>query len=358
MKCIRQQTVTLILLSLFCSITLQPTLAFTKTTSQSRPTPQKTTQPTGEDADSDEPSAQEQSFRYVYPIFTNSLVKHPERPRSTVWPALVSFILPGFDQWWENQWAAAGFYTGLAVAGLNINQSALNEMPNNLNDANNPTGRNDFARTALLGSQMFMAAGSYSAFTSFRSAVKSRQAQGDFDFLTVDENTGDLLKAPFEMSLLAKPTTYLPLLVAVGFAVGEVAGNGNAFSNNSFRLTDAGFAAGFSYLAGTNEEALFRGYMMPQLMQWWDSPFWSNFTTSVVFAAAHISSDNPVPWPQFALGGYLGYITQQNHWSLKQSVFVHAWWDVIVFTGSYLYNSRNDVKQATWLYLPVVSLTY
>jgi membrane protease YdiL (CAAX protease family) len=331
----------------FCSLVLVSPRALASDPNTTKPTGEQPIESSGEPAD-----------RYVYPIFTNTLVKEPPRRRSTVWPALVSFVLPGFDQWWENQWAAAGFYSGSAIVGLQIQANALNEMPKNLNDASNPTGRNDYARTALLGSQMVMAAGSYSAFTSFRSAVKSRQASGDFQFLTVDENTGDLLKAPFEMSLLKRPTTFLPILVALGFAVGDVAGNGNAFSNNSFRGTDVGFATGFSYLAGTNEEALFRGYMMPQLMQWWDSPFWSNFTTSVVFAAAHLSADNQLPLPQLALGGYLGYITQQNHWSLKQSVFVHAWWDVIVFTGAYLYNSRNDVQQASWLYLPVVSMTY
>lgn len=310
------------------------------------------------DASEKEKSVPYRKRRVTLPLFSMELPKEPERKRGVVLGPLLSFLLPGIDQWYENQYRSAAFYTGMAVVGIQVTVLGLKNLEerNFSADTTDPTGRDNDARMVMLGSQMYMAAGSYSAYESFRSAVRTRQPYGEYAFLTKEETTGDLLLAPFDYKLLARPTTFVPLglaLVGVSIALNQEGGLGNA----SFTASDAGFSAGFSYLAGTNEEALTRGWIMPAMMESWDSKFWSNTATATVFAAAHISPRNPVPWPQFVAGWYLGYLTQRNEWTLRESIFVHTWWDVIIFTGGYLYESQQDRKNAR-LYLPLVQATY
>ena len=287
-------------------------------------------------------------------FFSTDLHKHFEKKRNYLWLPLASFVMPGFDQWWENQNGPAITYTTAAVAGLAL-QSASVAGSDNLSSSLD--SRDDRARGAMLGSQIYMAAGSFSAYSSFRTAVKSRKQYGQFAFITHDETTDDLLLAPFDIHMITRPTTYIPLGIGLAIAALTLSGNGSAFEHNGFSGRDAGFAGGFSYLAGTNEEALFRGTMMPGFMQVMDSPFWSNTTTALVFGAAHISGDNPVPWPQFALGWYLGYLSQHNEWTLRESIFVHAWWDVLAFTSSYLYDSR-DPRYKSAIVMPLATIPF
>lgn len=269
-------------------------------------------------------------------------------------PALVSFLLPGFDQWVEGQYGPAAFYTGTATAGMFIAANALDENGEIIGSG--ISERNNNFRQYQLGSQLYMAAGSFSAYASFRSAVRSRQAYGQFSFLNKEETTDELLASPFYFSNMIKPTTFLPLLLLTGLVAVELGqGSDSTFQTNGYNGSDFAYGAGFSYLAGTNEEALFRGWLMPVTMQWFKSPFWSNMSTSLLFAAAHISPQNRVPWPQFVLGAYLGWVTQRNKWTLQESIFIHTWWDVIAFAAVYMDESRRDQAQ---IQVPLINASF
>lgn len=273
-------------------------------------------------------------------LFSFDLPKEPERPRNYILPPIASFFIPGLDQWWEDQIAPAGIYTGSAAVGVGL--VFQNQIERSQLDSTS-SSRDDSTRLFALGNQIYFAAGSFSAYHSFRSAAKSRQSQGEFNFLKIDETTDQLLTAPFQFHFLREPTTYLPLL---GLAI-AVAADTSVFRNNGFNERDAAFGAAFSYLAGTNEEALFRGTMMPIFRENLRSDFWSNTGTAVLFSAAHMSGDNPFPWPQLIGGWYLGYLTQKNDWTLAESVFIHTWWDVIAFTAIYLRESRDPNFRGT-----------
>jgi membrane protease YdiL (CAAX protease family) len=274
-----------------------------------------------------------------------------------VWPALASGLLPGFDQWWEEQNRQALAFSGFAVAGLMLNVDAQRRLAERPAQNISLDSRDDDVRTALLGSQMYSAAGSMSAYMSFRSAVRTQKPFGRFQFLENEESVDELLSAPLDFSFLKRPTTYLPLAGVATLMAVYASSDGDPFRGSSFRFSDAAFASSFSYLAGTNEEALFRGWMMPVYMDAWDSPFWSNTTQALVFALAHLGPDNPLPLPQLALGWYLGYLTQKNHWTLRESIFIHAWWDLLAFTGSYLHDARSGTHTAV-LRLPAVLITF
>ncbi len=61
-----------------------------------------------------------------------------------------------------------------------------------------------------------------------------------------------------------------------------VASDGMSMQN--FQGSDAFYSGAYSYNAGVGEEAMFRGWLMPVFHQKFDSPFWANATTSVLFA--------------------------------------------------------------------------
>jgi membrane protease YdiL (CAAX protease family) len=240
-----------------------------------------------------------------------------------------------------------------AADTMNLNS----EVPEVEEDEMDISSRDNEIRQYFLGGQIYMAAGSFSAYHGFRSAVRAHKEEGKFKFLTHEEKVDDILRAPFEFDFLSRKTTYIPLLIASGFMVLSSSSYSQIFKGNSFNFSDAFYGSAYSYLAGTHEEAMYRGWLMPVFMESWDSPFWSNATTSALFAAAHISDDNPVPWPQLLMGWYLGWMTQRNQWSLKEAVFLHTWWDVVIITGSYFIEARQDKERAV-LRLPVMTLSF
>ncbi len=292
--------------------------------------------------------------------FSLDLRKEPERPRNYILPPLISFVLPGFDQWAEGQQEAGFTYSSLGVTGLVVGSSAWYRFNNRgVRGATEIeiSDRDNEVRQYLLGVQLYSAAGSLSAYHSFRSAVRTRQAQGQFAFLSQEESVDEILKSPFRFSYLRRPTTYYPLLLGTA-AVGVIwAGHKSLFTRNQFNFADAFYSGSFSYLAGTHEEALFRGWMMPVLMESWKSPLWSNTATAAVFAAAHYSQSNKVPVFQFVAGWYLGYLTQKNNWTLSEAIFVHTWWDVIIFSGLYFVEARARPESAI-LNLPPITFSF
>ncbi len=282
-------------------------------------------------------------------IFDLGLRRRPEKPRNFFFPALGSFVVPGLGQWLEGQWQAGIFYGATGVAGLGIAAAAVQragELPN----ANVDTQSN-LIRTYQLGAQIYQSSGGLSAYASFRTAVRSQQPAGRFTFLKHEETTGDLLLAPFAFSEILRPTTFIPLLAAVALSLLD----SSAMRGRNLTFADAGFASAFSYNAGTHEEAVFRGWLMPIGQEYLGNEFWANTATATLFAAAHISSELKFPIYQFLVGWYLGYQTQANEWTLQQAIFIHTWWDVIAFTSIYL---TAKTRPAAMITLPLINLTW
>ncbi len=306
-------------------------------------------------------SASQNQSNFFSRAFSLELPREPERPRNYIIPPIMSAIFPGFDQWFEGQWEGASLYSGVALGGLVLQSSARRVMWEDLSQSHwedDIFSRNSHVRQFLLGSQIYMAAGSFSAYHSFRSAVRSRQAQGQFAFLAEEETVDELLLAPFRFGYLRRSTTWIPLVVAGGLVALNFSDYPQLFSGNGFGPSDVFYGGAYSYLAGTHEEALFRGWMMPVLMQSWNSPFWSNTVTSAAFALAHLGSVGlDVPWPQFIAGWYLGYLTQKNNWTLGESVFVHTWWDVIVITAAFAIEARDKSREVK-VNLPLLNFSY
>jgi len=287
-------------------------------------------------------------------IFDTQLLKNPETPRSFFWPQFASFILPGFDQWLEGQVPAGLFYSGIALGGLGAASYAQSQYTMSANPKlateSNPE------RTYLLGMQLTMAAGGMSAYASFRSAVHSQKIAGNFLFLKSEETVGDLLLAPFKFREVLKPSSYVPLLLALVLIATPTESAGR------LTFSDVFFTSAFSLNAGTHEEAVFRGWLMPIGMHYMDNRFLSNAAQAGIFGAMHISKENPYPIFQTLMGFYLGHLTQRNQWTLTQSVFVHTWWDIVLFGGSYFHNrirsSKGLATREIFLPFPPVALVF
>ncbi len=277
-------------------------------------------------------------------------------------PAL-SLFLPGLDQWWEGEYRAAAAYTGIWVGGSSLAATAIDSLKRREVESGSEIGtdeglasRDGDVRRAMLGGQMAFAAGSYSTLHAFQNAADSRRESGQYSFMG-EQVTGkaavlDTVAAPFRVSYLSRSSTYIPLGVIGALAAYSVKSKTPGYVNVALRDTDYAFGAGYSYLAGTHEEALFRGWMMPLIREYVAGDTTSNILQSLIFALAHRGSVD-LPIPQLLLGYHLGYVTQRNGWTLGEAAFIHTWWDVIAFMAAY---SKRESPAV--LNLPPLSLVF
>ena len=281
------------------------------------------------------------------------LPNEPDRPRNYWFPPLLSFILPGFDQWAEAQTGPAVVYSSVGLAGYLYGSNAAQDIriPKDKDDDESVLdNKGNAERKSLIGLQTMQVSGGISAYHSFRTAVRSRP--NEFKFLRYEETPKEILLAPFRFDFLARKTTWIPLglgLAVAGLQISALkADDTDDMKPSKFTGGDALFAGGLSYNAGTHEEAVFRGWVMPMFQEWTDSEWVSATASAAIFAAAHLST-NPRPIPQFMLGYYWGWLSQKNRWTLAEGIFIHAWWDVIFFATSYQFEkiSKSDKSSNT-----------
>lgn len=299
-----------------------------------------------------------------------------EKPRSAFWIPLTSFLLPGFDQYWEGQWYGAVGYTATAVAGYRYAASISNA---NFSKSTSESGEDDpqkdrnadfdsksiAGRKVMVGNQVAQWAGGMSTYHAFRTAVRTRKTNlGEYAFLNFEETPWDLMVAPARFDYLIRPTTFIPLAVIAAlssYSARQPAVDGYRVVKDVLRPEDYAFAGAFSYNAGTHEEAFFRGWIQPLLMEQWGSPWWSNFTQALIFSSAHLNT-NPFPIIQFGLGLHFGFVTQRNGYRISEVVFIHTWWNVVAFLASYstwqVPANTSQAVRGPVLWLPPLQYTF
>lgn len=284
------------------------------------------------------------------PIFALEIPDASIQRSSTYWHPLGSFFLPGLAQFSNGQTQAGLTYSLSGATGLIVGFRALLDMTDSDVHTNNDYSRlSDRAKIASWGLQFYQTAGSLSAYHAFRSVAKQRQAKGEFAFLKTDETPDKLLLAPFDLRFMLRPTVFLPLLLLGGIIHSENQ-QGRSVARR-ITASNAIFAGATSYNAGVGEEALFRGYMMMNFRESWQSDWWSNGGSAAIFAAAHLTPTNRQVWIQFLVGLYLGWLTQSNNWTLSESIFLHTWWDIVAL-------SDIMAQDPTAIVLPVLSYTF
>jgi membrane protease YdiL (CAAX protease family) len=201
-------------------------------------------------------------------------------------------------------------------------------------------------REVFLGTKSAQTFSALSSYHSFQTAVYSRKSIGEYSFLTSPAAPLDLVVAPFDFTYLTRPSTYVPLtILAMGFGyrLYQTSKDTNkSSSKNSTYAYDSALMTGISYHAGVGEEAIFRGFYLPFFHQQFGENFLaSNLVTSGLFALAHVSPSLPFPIVQFGLGYYFGMLTRDNNWDIRESAFLHTWWDAVIFLSE-MYIARRS----------------
>lgn len=288
-------------------------------------------------------SAHGEEFMSIQPI------RNPGKPHNAAWMPLASLFLPGFGQYFEKQWVSGATFTTVAASGIGLAAAAAAEISNSeLNDADLQE-QSDLQRQYTYGMQLYQFSGEMSAYHTFRTAVLTRQPHGDYGFIKNKEDTLDVMLSPFQLEHSIRPTTFIPLLVLATIGIAGLD------SGDYMDFGDSAFTAGVSYNAGVGEEALFRGYFMPVLRENLDSYWWANSIQAVVFGAAHLSSYNSFPLAQGLMGFYLGWLTHRNGYSIRQSAFLHTWWDVMAIGFQIAHENGKKVNAKTY---PLLNFTF
>ncbi len=305
------------------------------------------------------------------PAFVPSWTDDPENPPGVFWKPFFSLLLPGFGQWVDGQYGYASLYSGVAMGGYWL--SAVNEHKlkkeydtwayesRSKEAKENRQTFGELERRQAYGSQLAFAAGSFSAYHAFRTAVPSQQKAGRFEFLTQQETPGELMMAPLRFDYLKRPSTWIPLGLIAGLAFvssSAKVSESSEYERHPLNGSDYGYTAAISLAAGTHEELLFRGWYMPLMRQMTDGDLSANVITTATFALAHLGTTK-IPIPQALLGFHLGWVTQRNDWALSESIFIHTWWDVFAFLMQYELQKKDPrAAVAPALWLPPIQLAF
>jgi membrane protease YdiL (CAAX protease family) len=271
-----------------------------------------------------------------------------------------SIILPGFGQYLQSDLSGAA-YTAAAAAGLGVAIYGFVTMDTSgLGQANVTEVPEAWSyRSFLLGTLAYQGSGFLSAYAAFRSSVpRFQEEDGEYVFLGPPEPVGGLMLSPFRFSHLAEPTAGIPLGALAGIVAYAIADGRQGHPGARWTLSgdDVPFVGAESWNAGVSEEAIFRGWLYPFLYQSLGQSYWlANGAQALLFGAAHFDPEsNPMPWPQALLGFYFGWLTRRNGWTLSESIFVHAWWDMLLFTGQIATHYRDPGSRAAFrLDLPI-----
>ena len=256
-------------------------------------------------------------------------------PRQRALP-LASLLLPGLGQYVQGRVAPGLAYTGVGLTGLLVYTASDTTDIGSGGPPSDPA-----QRQALVGLQLYQTAGSLSAYDVFRSSARRQQTVGRYRFLTQHEPVGRLLTAPFDPVFLTRWTTWVGL--AYTGAVALLVANDPNRIDRSLTTQDVVFGSLVSLNAGIGEEALFRGWLYPELYQSFGQRFWpANGLQAAVFGALHPDAE----WFALVIAGwafYQGWLTRHNGWSVRESVFQHVWYDVVA-----ILLELGDARQVTF----------
>ncbi|MBM4304162.1 MAG: CPBP family intramembrane metalloprotease [Deltaproteobacteria bacterium] len=258
-------------------------------------------------------------------------------PRNYIVPPLLSFLIPGADQWVEGQFKPAGLYTSTGALGAVLLTQAKKTTPDN--------------RYRDLAWSFYFTAGGLSAYHSFRTALTTRIPNGEFSFMSsTPERPSELLEAPIDLTYLGRWTTLVPLGLAAG--VFFVVTPTKSDETTAASLDDGFYAGSVGYLTGIGEEAFFRGFVLPVLYEYTGDQKLTLGLSSLLFALGHgLKVSHFVT--AFFFGLYSGWLTQENNWSIGEVTFIHTWWDIMAFVADY----TNHRKHA-FLKLPTIAISF
>jgi len=261
-------------------------------------------------------------FLFFVDLSYGQTASHDEKRSVTLVP-VASFFLPGLGSFLEEDYSKGAKFLGYFGAGLGVLLSTEQRIKEfNKSDSLNFHHYRDLQREQDIGRAMAAHSMMFSLYDSFLSRVEDHKSDGKYLFLPKDQTINSVLKAPIKFEYMKRWTTYVPFSLAL--ILSPLQFNKSPRPDRfELRPVDGVSSTYMSYVAGTGEEAMFRGWMYPVLYQNTDNHFLSNAIQGTVFGYMH----GPKPYFQLAFGFYAGWLTKRNEFDIGEAAFVHAWWD-------------------------------
>lgn len=295
-----------------------------------------------------------------------SVLANPDRPRSDIGIPLVSFILPGFDQWWEGQYGYAATYTGVAIGGYAYSSHVM--QANGLNADGSSKADDDkaddeeeetrastrrtspFARPRSGRSSPKVPAASAPTIPSGPRCARARRTTSTSSSSTRRRRATSSWRRSSFSSWRGRAPSYRS-----GSAPGSCTSTSAPSRRRTWRgplsprPTPSSPAPTPTTPAPTKRRCSAAG-LCRSCASTGAATSGPTPSQSLLFAAAHLNT-NPQPLPQLLLGYHLGYVAQKNSWRLAEAVFIHVWWDVLAFATIFNYREvfpeRRNGKPAS-----------
>ncbi len=249
---------------------------------------------------------------------------------------LASLLLPGGGQYLQDNRGDALLHaslwgTSVLAAAHYYQQDDFLTVEERIDDEREI----DFYNDSTLKFNVFALAATDIAFYSSYAAYRDARQADDNDGYTTPaprESFTDLLLAPFRLEYLARPTTFIPLLVVAAqiadieegdrdddFYEVRYAEDVNETEIKLFHTVGLGMGPAVA------EEAFFRGFLNNDFSHRFGR--WTGLAlSSGVFAAGHLNQGNQASALEaLAFGAYAGYLQQRNGYAIGEGVAIHFW---------------------------------
>lgn len=114
----------------------------------------------------------------------------------------------------------------------------------------------------------------------------------------------------------------------------------------------------FYGFVGLGEEGLFRGFLFPGFSHLFDSYLAGAIVSSAAFSLSHLTNEGAYYHSAlgltelFLFGMVMSWQTYKKKFDLRESIFTHAWYDIIIDYGGKRFNSRLPHAPPKKWYLP------
>jgi membrane protease YdiL (CAAX protease family) len=236
------------------------------------------------------------------------------------------------------------FYLGKPMAGTAILAAELGLITTSFSlayEGKDP----ELAMLGFLTSQDMLL---YSLHDVYRGARRMRSEAG-YAHPLPDEGLFDHLTAIVDVRFLTRWTTLTVLSVPAALAAASLQ-DGQSMEGESIKYK---FLTPFtiSLNASLGEEAFFRGFLFPELEHRIGTPA-AMALSAIAFGMLHYNpayTDLEVALSlgtTTLFGAYMNWLVKRNDYSLRESIFIHFWWDMLLIGAQALASNEIAFKKA------------